>query len=133
MAFTVQNNVEHGELLILEISGSLLNLGFRTKLKGYIYSKEAIYYYTRLDVVRSINAEVYSQIAYKYGVSAASVERAIKKSIEDTWYNKQFNCNHELLRCASINSKYPPTNAEFIATMAELIRLKARKERLYNS
>lgn len=114
---------ENDDSLMQRISKSLLNLGFNPKLKGYIYTKEAICICVKNPFIESIVAEVYSKIARKYGVTAGSVERAIRKSIECLWYKDSINCCHELFQCSYIQTMHHPTNSEFIATMAELIRL----------
>ena len=106
------------------ISKSLLDLGFRPSLKGFTYIKEAILLYSKILLVNSIFSDVYSKIAQKYGSSTTSIDCAIKKSIEDTWYKSKLNHEHQLFRWPIIKTEYHPTNLEFIATMAELIKIK---------
>lgn len=106
------------------ISESLLDLGFRPSLKGFVYIKEAILLYSKVLLVNSIFTDVYSKIAQKYGVSTTSIDCAIKKSIEDTWYKSKLNHEYRLFRWSVIKTEYHPTNLEFIATMAELIKIK---------
>lgn len=120
-------DLEQDELLMQEISESLLNLGFRVKLKGYVYVREAIYYYMKSCLVKSINAEIYTKIAQKYNVTTSSIDRAIKTSIEDTWYRKGLNDCHALFMWSVVNTEYHPTNSEFIASMSELIKLRMRR------
>ena len=109
------------------ISESLLDLGFRPKLKGFGYLKEAIYLYANTPFVNSIFKDIYSDISEKYSVSVMSIDRSIKKSIEDTWYISKLNHEHQLFRWSVIKTDYHPTNSEFIATMAEIIKMKIRK------
>ena len=106
------------------ISESLLYLGFRLNLKRFTYIKEAILLYSKILLVNSIFSDVYSKIAQKYGVSTTSIDCAIKKSIEDTWYKSKLNHEHQLFRWSVIKTEYHPTKLEFIVTMAELIKIK---------
>ncbi|MBQ7010043.1 MAG: hypothetical protein IJN05_12650 [Ruminococcus sp.] len=72
------------ELYLSEITNSLLKLGFSPKLKGFIYVKEAIYYYSEISFVNNIRNEIYSKVAEKYNVSITSLNHSIKKAIEET-------------------------------------------------
>lgn len=124
---------DYDSLLMHSISESLINLGFRVKLKGYVYTKESIFLYIQKDFINKITTDIYFEIAQKYNVTTSSVEHSIKKSIEDTWYREMPDNDHEIFNCSSIKTDFHPTNLEFIATMAELIKLKVRKENLYYS
>lgn len=122
----IRQNPEHNDPIMQQISKSILSLGFKPKLKGYIYTKEAIYIYVLNPLVDSIVTDVYAKIAQKYGITTTSVERAIRNSIECAWYRDGINKQHELFRYSYLQSEYHPTNTEFIATIAELIRLKMK-------
>ncbi|MBQ7002820.1 MAG: hypothetical protein IJN57_02465 [Oscillospiraceae bacterium] len=109
-----------------------MNLGLNSKLKGFVYTKEAIYLYANTRIVNSVCKEIYTQIAHKYSVTTTSIGRAIRKSIEDSWYEAKLNVSHDLFKYSYIKLDYLPTNLEFIATMAELIKLSIKKELFYN-
>ena len=109
------------------ISENLLNLGFTPKLKGFIYASEAIYIYLNSSIAYYNFKDVLSSIAQKYSITAKSVNSAIKTSIETTWCSKELNIYHELFTCLYIKPDYPPTNSEFVATMAEIIKLTLGK------
>ena len=109
--------------LIQHISENLLNLGFTTKLKGFVYANEAIYIYLNSSIADYNFKDVLSSIARKYSITAKSVNSAIKTSIESAWCGNELNTYHELFSCSYIKADYPPTNSEFIATMAETIKL----------
>ena len=115
-------------MCLSEITNSLLKLGFSPKLKGFIYVKEAIYYYSEISFVSNIRNEVYTKVAEKYNVSITSLNHSIKKAIEEAWYGPAFNRDHELFNCAYIKTCYPPTNIEFIANMSECIKLNITKK-----
>lgn len=121
--------------LMQHISENLLNLGFATKLKGFVYANEAIYIYLNSSIADYNFKDVLSLIAQKYSITAKSVNSAIKTSIESAWCGNELNIYHELFSCSYIKSDYPPTNSEFIATMAETIKLILGKSgsELYNT
>lgn len=120
--------ISENEAIMNMISESLLDLGFRPKLKGFSYVREAIYHYINAPFVSSIGTDVYSKIIRKYNISYASIDRAIKTSIENTWYKSELNIGHELFKWSVIKINYHPTNSEFIATMAELIKFRIKKD-----
>ena len=109
------------------ISEELLNLGFTTKLKGFNYANEAIYIYLNSSIADYNFKDVLSSIAQKYSITAKSVNSAIKTSIESAWCGNELNIYHEAFTCSYIKADYPPTNSEFIATMAEIIKLTLGK------
>ncbi len=111
------------DVLIQYISETLLNLGFTPKLKGFNYANEAIYIYLNSSIADYNFKDVLSSIAQKYSITAKSVNSAIKTSIETTWCSKELNIYHELFTCLYIKPDYPPANSEFVATMAEIIKL----------
>ena len=111
------------DVLIQYISETLLNLGFTPKLKGFNYANEAIYIYLNSSIADYNFKDVLSSIAQKYSITAKSVNSAIKTSIESAWCGNELNIYHEVFCCSYIKADYPPTNSEFIATMAETIKL----------
>ena len=111
------------DVLIQYISETLLNLGFTPKLKGFNYANEAIYIYLNSSIADYNFKDVLSSIAQKNSITAKSVNSAIKTSIESAWCGNELNIYHEVFSCSYIKADYPPTNSEFIATMAETIKL----------
>lgn len=106
------------------ITDTLLNLGFRPTLKGFVYLKEAIFLYYKKSIVSSIFSDIYSIIAEKYHVTVMSIDRSIKKSIDDAWYNRGMNPEHELFECPCIRVDVAPTNSTFIAMLAEILKYR---------
>lgn len=113
--------------LMQHISESLLDLGFAPNLKGFTYIKEAIYIYMAKYYENVKNSDVLLSIAQKYSVTASSVNLTIRKSIELTWLSSRLNTHHKLFECSCIETRYPPTNFEFIAAMVEIIRINLRE------
>ena len=73
------------------------------------------------------NSDVLLSIAQKYSVTASSVNLTIRKSIELTWLSSKLNTKHKMFECSCIETRFPPTNSEFIATMVEIIRINLRE------
>ena len=113
--------------LMQHISESLLNLGFASNLKEFTYVKEAIYIYTAKYHEDVKNSDVLLSIAQKHSVTATSVNLTIRKSIELTRLSSKLNTKHKPFECSCIETQYPPTNSEFIATMVEIIRINLRE------
>ena len=113
--------------LMQYISESLLDLGFSPNLKGFTYVKEAIYIYMQKYYEDVKNSDVLLSIAQKYSVTASSVNLTIRKSIELTWLISKLNTKHKMFECSCIETRFPPTNSEFIATMVEIIRINLRE------
>ena len=113
--------------LMQHISENLLNLGFTTKLKGFVYANEAIYIYLNSSIADYNFKDVLSSIAQKYSITAKSVNSAIKTSIESAWCGNELNIYHEAFTCSYIKADYPPANSEFVATMSEIIKLTLGK------
>ena len=114
---------KNSDLLLKYISETLSSLGLKPKLKGFIYASEAIYIYLNSSIADYNFKEVLSSIAQKYSITSKSVNSAIKTSIESAWCGNELNTYHELFSCSYIKSDYPPTNSEYIVTMAETIKL----------
>ena len=131
----VYDNLKYDNELMRYISESLLDLGFTSKLKGFNYAREAIYIYLNSSLIDYNFKEVLSSIAQKHSITTKSVNSAIKTSIESAWWGNGLNIYHELFSCSYIKADYPPTNSEFIATMAETIILNLGKSgnELYNN
>ena len=131
----VYDNLEYDDKLMQYISETLVNLGFSQKLKGFLYTCDAIYIYLNSSIADYNFKEVLSSIAQKHSITAKSVNSAIKTSIESAWCGNELNIYHELFCCSYIKADYPPTNSEFIATMAETIKLNLGKSgnELYNT
>lgn len=118
---------EENDPIMQQISKSILTLGFKPKLKGYIYVKDAIYFYIINPQADISIGDIYAKIAQKHDITTTSVERAIRNLIIAAWYNDGINKQHELFQYSYLQSAYHPSNAEFIATIAELIRLEMKE------
>lgn len=98
----------------------LLDIGFQTSLKGFRYVTEAVaLIIENPDATYRFNSRIYPIIAEKHGMTRASVERAVRNSIELA-YDKNYLKFEEFFGCS--DSK--PSNTDFISFCAEKIRIE---------
>lgn len=102
----------------------MLNLGVPAHLKGYHYLREAIIMaQDDLEVVGSITKLLYPEIAKQFGTTDQKVERAIRNAIEVSWSRGNLEAFEELFGYTVNAGKSRPTNSEYIARIADKIRL----------
>jgi len=105
-------------------------VGVPAHIKGYQYLREAICM-TVLDVelMNSVTKILYPDIAKKYHTTASRVERAIRHAIEVAWTRGRLETIETLFGYTVHAGKGKPTNSEFIALIADKIRLENGKNR----
>ena len=103
-------------------------VGVPAHIKGYQYLREAICM-TVLDVdlMSSVTKILYPDIAKKYHTTASRVERAIRHAIEVAWTRGRLETIDALFGYTVHAGKGKPTNSEFIALIADKIRLENGK------
>ena len=79
-----------------------------------------------MDVLNAITKILYPTIAKKYQTTSSRVERAIRHAIEVAWSRGKLDTLDELFGYTVSNGKGKPTNSEFIALIADTIRLKSK-------
>lgn len=102
----------------------MLNLGVPAHLKGYHYLREAILMaQADLEVVGSVTKLLYPAIAKQFETTDQKVERAIRNAIEVSWSRGNLEDFEELFGYTVNVGKSRPTNSEYIARIADKIRL----------
>ena len=92
---------------------------------GYMYLREAITMVVNdMELLSAVTKELYPSIAKKYNTTASRVERAIRHAIEVAWGRGQVEAINKLFGYTVHNEKGKPTNSEFIAIIADKLRLK---------
>ncbi|NLK44679.1 MAG: sporulation transcription factor Spo0A [Tissierellia bacterium] len=100
-------------------------IGIPAHIKGYLYLREAITMVVEdMDFLGAITKELYPTIASKYNTTASRVERAIRHAIEVAWTRGRIDTINQLFGYTVNNSKGKPTNSEFIALIADKLRLE---------
>lgn len=114
---TLENDVTH---IIREI-------GIPAHIKGYQYIREAIMMTVNdINLLNYITKLLYPTIAKKYKTTSSSVERAIRHAIEVAWNKGQIDVLEDMFGYTISAGKGKPTNSEFIALIADKLRLEYR-------
>ncbi|HEY5561771.1 MAG TPA: sporulation transcription factor Spo0A [Clostridiaceae bacterium] len=110
-----------------EVTSILHELGAPAHLKGYQFLREAIMMATvDLNVINSITKLLYPSIASKFMTTPSRVERAIRHSIEVAWSRGNTNNINSIFGFTVNITKGKPTNSEFIAMVADKLRLSRK-------
>ena len=109
----------------VEITSIIHEIGVPAHIKGYMYLREAITMVVNdMELLSAITKELYPSIAKKYNTTASRVERAIRHAIEVAWGRGQIDAINKIFGHTIHNDKGKPTNSEFIAMVADKLRLK---------
>lgn len=107
-----------------EITSIIHEIGVPAHIKGYMYLREAITMVVNdMELLSAVTKELYPSIAKKYNTTASRVERAIRHAIEVACRG-QVDAINKLFGYTVHNEKGKPTNSEFIAIIADKLRLK---------
>lgn len=108
-----------------EITAIIHEIGVPAHIKGYMYLREAISMVVNdIELLSAVTKELYPSIAKKYNTTASRVERAIRHAIEVAWSRGQIETINRIFGYTINNGKGKPTNSEFIAMVADKLRLK---------
>lgn len=108
-----------------EITSIIHEIGVPAHIKGYMYLREAITMVVNdMELLSAVTKELYPSIAKKYNTTASRVERDIRHAIEVAWGRGQVDAINKLFGYTVHNEKGKPTNSEFIAIIADKLRLK---------
>lgn len=109
------------------ITRIMLDIGVPAHLKGYHYLRDAILMSGRdMEVVSSVTKLMYPVIARHFKTTDQKVERAIRNAIEVSWVRGNVDTFQELFGYSIESGKNRPTNSEYIARIADKIRLDIR-------
>mgnify|MGYP000302530239 CR=1 FL=1 len=113
---------ENLEALVTNI---IHEVGVPAHIKGYQYLREAIMMVVNdIDVINQITKSLYPKIAYKFNTTPSRVERAIRHAIEVAWGRGQQEAVESIFGYTISAAKGKPTNSEFIAMIADKLRLE---------
>ena len=119
-------NLFHNNLQI-SISRILHELGMPSHIKGYQYLREAIIMVVNdIDVINQITKSLYPKIAAKFNTTPSRVERAIRHAIEVAWGRGDQKTVEKIFGYTISAAKGKPTNSEFIAMIADKLRLELK-------
>lgn len=110
-----------------KVTNILHEIGVPAHIRGYHYMREAIIMSVNdMDVLNYITKELYPSIAKKCDTTPSRVERAIRHAIEVAWNRGKIDAIDELFGYTINNHKGKPTNSEFIALIADRLRLEQK-------
>ena len=113
--------------LEIEVTSIMHEIGVPAHIKGYQYLRDAIIMVVKdLDVINSITKLLYPSIAREYNTTPSRVERAIRHAIEVAWSRGQVDTIDSLFGYTVNLGKGKPTNSEFIAMVADKLRLEMK-------
>ncbi len=102
-------------------------IGIPAHIKGYQYLRHAIIMVIKdLDMINSITKELYPTVAKDFNTTPSRVERAIRHAIEVAWDRGDTEVLNSFFGYTIANSKGKPTNSEFIAMIADKLRLEIK-------
>jgi two-component system response regulator (stage 0 sporulation protein A) len=107
------------------ITSIIHEIGVPAHIKGYMYLREAItMVYNDIELLGSITKVLYPDIAKKFNTTSSRVERAIRHAIEVAWSRGNIDSISSLFGYTVSHSKAKPTNSEFIAMVADKLRIE---------
>ena len=108
-----------------DVTDMIHEIGVPAHIKGYQYLREAIMMSVDdCTMISSITKILYPTIAKRFQTTPSRVERAIRHAIEVAWSRGKMDTIDELFGYTVSNGKGKPTNSEFIALIADRIRLE---------
>lgn len=109
------------------VTNVIHEVGVPAHIKGYQYLREAIMMVINdIDVINQITKQLYPEIATKFKTTPSRVERAIRHAIEVAWGRGQQEIVENIFGYTVSATKGKPTNSEFIAMIADKLRLELK-------
>ena len=115
--------------LKMRITQVVHEIGVPAHIKGYEYLRYAIQLAVEdMQLINSITKELYPMVAKQFNTTASRVERAIRHAIEVAWDRGDIETLQKYFGWTISSNKGKPTNSEFIALIADKLRLELEKE-----
>jgi two-component system response regulator (stage 0 sporulation protein A) len=126
----VKTGYNNNSSLEADITNIIHEIGVPAHIKGYHYLREAILMVVKdMDLLGGITKELYPMIAEKFKTTPSRVERAIRHAIEVAWNRGRVETINKIFGYTIHDEKGKPTNGEFIAMIADRMRIKAQSVR----
>ncbi len=119
------SSADSAKSLEAKITNIIHEIGVPAHIKGYLYLREAILMVIQnIDLLGAVTKELYPGIASKFNTTPSRVERAIRHAIEVAWTRGKIDTIDKIFGYTINNNKGKPTNSEFIAMVADKLRLE---------
>lgn len=121
----IQTDRENLQELEKNVSEFMLELGIPAHLRGYQFLRSAVLLCVEdMELVGSVTKLLYPDLARLYETTPQKIERAIRNAIEVSWERGNGELFEELFGYCNAGEYSRPTNSEYIATVADYIRLE---------
>ena len=108
-----------------QVTQIIHQIGVPAHIKGYQYLRTAILLTVQdNDIINSVTKVLYPSVAKKYATTTSRVERAIRHAIEVAWDRGDVDTLNSYFGYTIQQGRGKPTNSEFIAMIADNLRLK---------
>lgn len=108
-----------------QVTKIIHQIGVPAHIKGYQYLRSAIIMTMHdTELINSITKQLYPGVAKQYGTTSSRVERAIRHAIEVAWDRGDVDVINSFFGYTVQSTRGKPTNSEFIALVADSLRLK---------
>lgn len=109
------------------VSQIMHQIGVPAHIRGYQYLREAIILSVNNDeMISSVTKVLYPTVAKTFKTTPSRVERAIRHAIEVAWDRGDVDVLSSYFGYTIQNERGKPTNSEFIAMIADRIRLQRK-------
>lgn len=110
-----------------DVTTIIHEIGIPAHIKGYRYLREAILMVVnRVEFLTGVTKELYPAIARTHGTTPSRVERAIRHAIEVAWSRGNLEALNQLFGYSMSRERGKPTNSEFIAMVADRLRMDSK-------
>ncbi len=118
----VKNELTNIEYVVTDI---IHQIGIPAHIKGYHYLRTAIIFSINDgEMINSVTKLLYPTVAKRYNTTSSRVERAIRHAIETAWDRGNVDVLNSIFGYTVHNLKGKPTNSEFVALIADKLRLQ---------
>lgn len=123
----IKNNVVSDIELEVMVTEIIHQIGVPAHIKGYHYLRDAIILSVKdVSIINSVTKLLYPTVAKKHITTSSRVERAIRHAIEVAWDRGDLDVLNAYFGYTVHNGRGKPTNSEFIAMIADKLRLQLK-------
>ncbi len=113
--------------LEVRVTEILHEIGVPAHIKGYNYLRDSIMMsIEHPEIINAVTKQLYPGVAKKYDTTSSRVERAIRHAIEVAWDRGDLDVLNSYFGYTIHNGRGKPTNSEFIAMIADKLRLQMK-------
>lgn len=121
------HRLDTGAGIELKVTEILHQIGVPAHIKGYHYLRDSIIMSVEHpEVINAVTKQLYPSVAKRYDTTSSRVERAIRHAIEVAWDRGDVDVLNSYFGYTIHISRGKPTNSEFIAMIADKLRLQLK-------